>query len=163
MSSSASKRRWPLLALGLGIALLVSLGIVGEAQRRAIAQKHAYDALWTIAQASLDYIRETGRVPTDVDVLVKSGLLQRDSSAGMLLPVVPGRYKPIMSRYAEQTTLHFPASAADYSLSEGVVSRNGSGEPLTVVTCEDLDATSAAYANREIAKDWYLIMTAKRE
>jgi hypothetical protein len=143
--------------------LILIVYFLSEAHRRGIVQKHSYDALITVAWASLDYMRERGDVPQNLDSLVQAGILRRDQPSGKLISNRPERYYSVIEEYARRVHVSIPRTTEGYVVRNGAVVRCDNGEPLAIAHCPGIDAGMVARANEELAREWYNIVARTEE
>ena len=157
MIVSLRRRSRQMAVVAVIIVIGAIIAVLGIAQKRAIVEKQAYDALWTVASAALDYFRETGRAPRDLNALLDAGLLRYGEVTGTLVPGDDRGYRNVLDQYARRVRLSFPPDDGTYVLNEyGVVNRL-TGEPLTLASVDEISAQAARFANTEFAKRWYSI------
>lgn len=158
MSQARHWRRWAVLgAVSTGIALVViGLGELRGYHYRMLGKEYA---MWTVGRAALDRLREGGAPPKDLNDLLQAGLLEYDSASGWLDS--PGnKYGGAPPGAAQGVRLSIPPTAQDYVLTGDAVVRRDTGEALTLLTCDGVPVDRQAGVNRELARQWYSIVTA---
>lgn len=151
---------WALVAAATVLALF---SVAGLMRWHSMVQKERYDALWAVGWAALDYLRETGDSPKDADTLIRYGMFHEDPASGLLVPAESRQYKSVLAKYARQVRLRIPASIEDYTLMDGNVVRSESGEPMKMISCSSLDSVSLEFTNKRFAREWFAIMSSRRE
>lgn len=140
----------------VGLAVVVAL--LSEARRRTYQQERRVRTAWLVGRVAIDYIRQQGAVPEEVETLFSADLLKIDEVEERVYAPPRGYYPQGYAVALPDVTLDLPPSRRAFRVEGELVLNRQTGAEVRLVAVTGLNSESEGRLNRLLAKQWYTAM-----